>query len=478
MNVTKNKIKDRQLHIEGYLQMVSAEQKEYAEVSKKPKVSIHSRITENNDIITDFQMDTLLEQILQSDNLNKAYKKVKSNKGAGGVDGMSVDELLSFLKDNQKKLVQKLKNGKYKPNPVRRVEIPKETKGEIRKLGVPTVVDRVFQQAMTQVLSPIYEEQFSENSYGFRPKRGAHDALKQCQQNVNDGYVYVVDMDLEKFFDTVCQSKLIEVLSRTIKDGRVISLIHKYLNAGVISNGMFEKTDVGMPQGGPLSPLLSNIMLNELDKELERRGHRFVRYADDCMIFCKSKKSAERTLVNIMPYIEGKLFLKVNRQKTNVAHISKVKYLGYSFYRYKGKCRLRVHPKSIAKMNEKLKELTSRNNGWGNEYRALKLTQFIRGWVNYFGLADMKSMLSKTDEWLRHRIRCIYWKQWKKVKTKFSNLKKLGVEEEKAWICANMRNGNWYCSGYFVLQTAFNNKKLRELGFITLTEHYLKISEN
>ena len=472
MNVTKGGFKDRQLHIEDYLQMVSAEQKEYAEVSA------HQRIAENNDIITDFQTDNLMEQILHKDNLNKAYKKVKSNKGAGGVDGMSVDELLGFLRDNQKQLIQQIKDGKYKPNPVRRVEIPKETKGEFRKLGVPTVVDRVFQQAITQVLSPIYEKQFSENSFGFRPNRGAHDALKQCQANVNDGYVYVVDMDLEKFFDTVSQSKLIEVLSRTIKDGRVISLIHKYLNAGVISRGMFEKTAVGMPQGGPLSPLLSNIMLNEMDKELTRRGHRFVRYADDCVIFCKSRKSAERTLENIVPYIEGKLFLKVNRTKTSVAHISKVKYLGYSFYRYKGKCRFRVHPKSVEKMKNKIRELTDRSNGWGNEYRALKLTQFIRGWVNYFGKADMKSLLRSNDEWLRHRIRAIYWKQWKKVKTKFKELKKLGVEEEKAWICANMRNGNWYCSGYFVLQTAFNNKKLRELGYPTFTEFYLKICEN
>ena len=472
MNVTKDGFKDRQLHIEDYLQMVSAEQKEHAEVSA------HQRIAENNDIITDFQTDNLMEQILHKDNLNKAYKKVKSNKGAGGVDGMSVDELLGFLRDNQKQLIQQIKDGKYKPNPVRRVEIPKETKGEFRKLGVPTVVDRVFQQAITQVLSPIYEKQFSENSFGFRPNRGAYDALKQCQTNVNDGYVYAVDMDLEKFFDTVSQSKLIEVLSRTIKDGRVISLIHKYLNAGVISRGMFEKTAVGMPQGGPLSPLLSNIMLNEMDKELTRRGHRFVRYADDCMIFCKSRKSAERTLENIVPYIEGKLFLKVNRTKTSVAHISKVKYLGYSFYRYKGKCRFRVHPKSVEKMKNKIRELTDRSNGWGNEYRALKLTQFIRGWVNYFGKADMKSLLRSNDEWLRHRIRAIYWKQWKKVKTKFRELKKLGVEEEKAWICANMRNGNWYCSGYFVLQTAFNNKKLRELGYPTFTEFYLKICEN
>ena len=464
MNVTNDGFKDRQLHIEDYLQMVSAEQGEYAEVSA------HQRITENNDIITDFQTDKLLEKILSNDNLNQAFKKVKSNKGAGGVDGMKVDELLSFLKNNGKQLKQQIMEGKYKPNPVRRVEIPKETKGEFRKLGVPTVVDRVFQQAITQVLSPIYEKQFSENSYGFRPCRSAHDALKQCQTNVNDGYVYVVDMDLEKFFDTVCQSKLIEVLSRTIKDGRVISLIHKYLNAGVISRGVFEKTEVGMPQGGPLSPLLSNIMLNELDKELTHRGHRFVRYADDCMIFCKSRKSAERTLENIIPFIEGKLFLKVNRSKTSVEHISRVKYLGYSFYRYRGKCRFRVHPKSIVKMKNKIRELTNRSNGWGNEYRALKLTQYIRGWVNYFGMADMKNLLQTTDEWLRHKVRAIYWKQWKKVKTKYKELKKLGVENEKAWICANMRNGNWFCSGYFVLQTAFNNKKLRELGYPTFTE--------
>lgn len=472
MNVTNDGFKDRQLHIEDYLQMVSAEQGEYAEVSA------HQRITENNDIITDFQTDKLLEKILSNDNLNQAFKKVKSNKGAGGVDGMKVDELLSFLKNNGKQLKQQIMEGKYKPNPVRRVEIPKETKGEFRKLGVPTVVDRVFQQAITQVLSPIYEKQFSENSYGFRPCRSAHDALKQCQTNVNDGYVHVVDMDLEKFFDTVCQSKLIEVLSRTIKDGRVISLIHKYLNAGVISRGVFEKTEVGMPQGGPLSPLLSNIMLNELDKELTHRGHRFVRYADDCMIFCKSRKSAERTLENIIPFIEGKLFLKVNRSKTSVEHISRVKYLGYSFYRYRGKCRFRVHPKSIVKMKDKIRKLTKRSNGWGNEYRALKLTQFIRGWVNYFGLADMKKLLQETDEWLRHKIRTIYWKQWKKVKTKFKELKKLGVEEEKAWICANMRNGNWYCGSYFILQTAFNNKKLHELGYPTFTEFYLKICEN
>ena len=470
MNGTKNESKDRQLHKEGYLQRVSAEQKEYAEASA------HSKITENNHAITDFQTDELLEKILHRNNLNKAYQRVKSNKGAGGVDGMSVDELLTFLKENREQLIQQLKDGKYKPNPVRRVEIPKETKGEIRKLGVPTVVDRVFQQAITQVLSPIYEKQFSDNSYGFRPKRGAHDALKQCQKNVNDGYVYVVDMDLEKFFDTVCQSKLIEILSRTIKDGRVISLIHKYLNAGVINRGVFEKTDIGMPQGGPLSPLLSNIMLNELDKELERRGHRFVRYADDCMVFCKSRKSAVRTMENILPYIEKKLFLKVNRSKTKVAHVSKVKYLGYGFYRYKGKCKMRVHPKSIAKMRARLKELTSRNNGWGNERRALKLTQFIRGWINYFSLADMKQVLRSTDEWLRRRIRAVYWKQWKKVKTRYRMIQKFGLPEWKVHEMANCRKGTWRAA--IMLNSVLTNKEIVSLGYMSMADYYLKICEN
>ena len=472
MNVTNDRFKYRQLHIEDYLQIVSSEKKGYAEVDD------YQMITENNHIVADFQTDNLMDKILHKDNLNNAYRKVKSNKGAGGVDGMNVDELLTYLRENQKQLIQKIKDRKYKPNPVRRVEIPKEDKGKVRKLGIPTVVDRVIQQAITQVLSPIYEEQFSNNSYGFRPKRGAHDALKQCQRNVNEGYMYVVDMDLEKFFDTVCQSKLIEILSRTIKDGRVISLIHKYLNAGVIQNGMFERTEVGVPQGGPLSPLLSNIMLNELDKELEKRGHRFVRYADDCMIFCKSKKSAERTLTNIIPFIEGKLYLKVNQDKTVVEQISKVKYLGYTFYKNKGKCRFRVHPKSIKKMKDKIRELTSRSNGWGNEYRALKLTQYIRGWVNYFGMADMKNLLKGTDEWLRHKIRTVYWKQWKKTKTKYKKLKELDVDAEKAWKCANTRKGNWYSSGNFIVQTAFNNNKLRELGYPTFTEFYLKICEN
>ena len=470
MNVTESRFKNRQLHMEDYLQMVSAEQKEYAEVFD------YSKITEKSGVITDYWTNNLLELILRKDNLNMAYKRVKSNKGSGGIDGMQVDELLPYLRENQETLIQELRDGKYKPNPVRRVEIPKETKGEFRKLGVPTVVDRVIQQAITQELTPIYEEQFSNNSFGFRPKRGAHDALRQCQKNVNDGYVYVVDMDLEKFFDTVCQSKLVEVLSRTIKDGRVVSLIHRYLNAGVIANGMFERTEIGMPQGGPLSPLLSNIMLNELDKEIERRGHRFVRYADDCMIFCKSKKSAERTLENIIPFIEEKLFLRVNRKKTEVAHISKVKYLGYSFYRYKGKCRLRVHPKSVTKMKNKIRELTDRNNGMSNAKREEKYQQFVRGWVNYFKLADMKGLLTRADEWARRRIRAVYWKQWKRVRTRYRIFRKLKLEHWQAIKLANSRCGYWRMAE--MLNTVITKKIIAKLGYTSMLDYYLIVYEN
>lgn len=469
MKVTEDKYKDRQLHNEGHLQIVSAEQKGYAEASDC------LRIAENTGIITNLQTTGRLEGILHRDNLNKAYKKVKSNKGSSGVDGMDADELLPYLRKHGEELNQRILGGKYKPNPVRRVEIPKEEKGKFRKLGIPTVVDRVYQQAISQVLSPIFEKQFSENSYGFRPKRGAHDALKQCQKNADDGYAYVVDMDLEKFFDNVCQSKLIEVLSRTIKDGRVISLIHKYMNAGVVAGGLFEKTEIGVPQGGPLSPLLSNIMLNELDKELERRGHRFVRYADDCMIFCKSRKSAERTLQNILPYIEEKLFLKVNREKTCVAHISRVKYLGYTFYNYKG-LRFRVHPKTVEKMKKKMRELTDRNNAWSNEYRILKLRQFIRGWVNYFKLADMKSLLQATDEWLRHRIRAIYWKQWKRVRTRIRKLRSLNLPEWVVLEIANCRKGIWRSA--LVLNQALTNKEIANLGYMSLTDYYLQVCEN
>ena len=474
MNVTKDGFKDRQLHMEDYLQMESAEQKEYAEVSVYQRITGSMELSLNNDIITDFWRDNLLELILRKENLNKAYKKVKSNKGKGGIDGMQVDGLLPYLRENQSEIIREIREGKYRPNPVRRVEIPKEEKGKVRKLGIPTVVDRLIQQAVTQELTPLFEPQFSENSYGFRPGRSQHDALRACKKNVEEGYVYVVSMDLEKFFDTVNHSKLIEVLSRTIEDGRVVSLIHKYLNAGVLQNGFFEKTEEGVPQGGPLSPLCGNVMLNELDKELERRGHRFVRYADDALIFCKSRKSAERTLANIIPFIEGKLFLKVNRAKTTVTHVSKIKYLGYAFYRNKGKCRFRVHPKTIRKMKDRIREITGRNKGWSNDYRRRKLAEYVRGWINYYRLADMKGLMTETDEWLRRRIRAIYWKQWKKVKTRYRNLRALKLEEWQVHQIANSRKGYWRTAQ--MLSVALTNKIIARLGYISMLDYYLKVA--
>jgi group II intron reverse transcriptase/maturase len=427
-------------------------------------------ITENNLTSTDKPKYGLLEQILSPANLNRAYKRVRSNKGSGGVDKMEVESLKDYLVENKDQLIQSILDGSYRPNPVRRVEIPKE-KGS-RSLGIPTVVDRVIQQAIAQVLTPVYEKQFSPHSYGFRPRRNAHQALNKCKDYITDGYCYAVDMDLEKFFDTVNQSKLIEVLSRTVKDGRVVSLIHKYLNAGVVVRNKFEETSMGVPQGGPLSPLLSNIMLNELDKELEKRGHPFVRYADDLVILCKSKRSAERTLANIVPYIENKLFLKVNREKTVTAYISKTKFLGYSFYVVKGEGRLRVHPKSIAKMKERIKTLTSRSNGWGYARRKVELRRYITGWVNYFKLADMKKLLERVDEWYRRRLRMVIWKQWKRVRTRGRNLMKLGIEKYKAWEYANTRKGYWHTAYSPILTRSVTNDRLKLAGYIFFSDYY------
>lgn len=467
---TKDGFKHRQLHMEDYLLKVTAEQGEQAEVCAR------QRIEGDDDGITDLWTNNLLELIIRRENLNKAYRRVEKNKGSAGIDRMQVDKLLPYLLEKGDELIRQLREGTYKPNPVRRVEIPKEEKGKVRKLGIPTVVDRMVQQAIAQELTPLYEVQFSDSSFGFRPGRGQHDALKRCQQLADEGYVYVVSMDLAAYFDTVNHSKLIEVLSRTIKDSRVVSLIHKYLNAGVMEDGGFHSTEEGVPQGGPLSPLLGNVMLNELDKELERRGHKYVRYADDCMIFCKSRKSAERTMRNIVPYITNKLFLKVNLEKTAVAHISKVKYLGYGFYRYKGKCRLRVHRKSVGKMQKKLRELTCRGNRWSNEERKRRLETYISGWINYFKLADMRKLMQETDKWLRHRIRTVIWKQWKRVRTRYRMLRRLHVEEWKLHEMANCRKGPWRAA--IMLNTVITKERLVRAGYISMLDQYQKVCEN
>jgi len=428
-------------------------------------------ITENNLTNIDRPAYGLLEQILSPSNLNRAFKRVRSNKGSGGIDQMEVESLKDHLVENKEKLIRSILDGK-----VRRVEIPKEN-GKKRALGIPTVVDRVVQQAIAQVLSPIYEKQFSESSYGFRPGRNAHQALNKCRDYITDGYRYAVDIDMEKFFDTVNQSKLIEVLSRTVEDRRVVSLIHKYLNAGVVIRNEFEETETGVPQGGPLSPLLSNIMLNELDKELEKRGHRFVRYADDLVILCKSKRSAERTLANIVPFIEKKLFLKVNREKTKAAYIREIKFLGYSFYVYKREGRLRVHPNSIAKMKERIRTLTSRSNGWGYARRKDTLRQYIIGWVNYFKLADMSKLLEGVDKWYRRRLRMVIWKQWKRIRTRYRHLIKLGINAYKAYEWANTRKGYWHIANSFILSRSVTTERLRRAGYVFFWDYYRSVSD-
>lgn len=435
-------------------------------------VQTYIRMVEDNIVEVPLDKEHLLESILSPSNLNQAYKRVKANKGSGGVDGMSCDNLLAWLRANKDELIRSLMDGSYRPNPVRRVEIPKEN-GKKRLLGIPTVVDRVVQQAINQILTPIYERQFSDNSFGFRPKRSCHKALRKAQSIITEGYVYVVDLDLERFFDTVCHSKLIEVLSRTIKDGRVISLIHKYLRSGVINHGMFEMSKEGTPQGGPLSPLLANIMLNELDKELESRGLHFVRYADDTMIFCRSKRAAERVRKSITKFIEGKLHLKVNKEKTVVSYVRGVKYLGYTFYVYKGKCELAVHPKSKAKMHSRLKEITCRSNGWG--YAKLKqvLRYYVKGWVNYYHLANMKQFVQRTDEWLRRRLRMCIWKLWKKPKTRAKNLIKCGIGKYLAWKCGYAR-GYWHVVDTPVLHKAISTAGMRRQGYTFLYDEYVK----
>ena len=430
-------------------------------------------IREDNVVEVPFDKEHLLELILSPQNLNAAYKAVVRNGGCGGIDKMSCGQLLPWLLANKDELTSSLLEGSYRPNPVRRVEIPKDN-GKKRLLGIPTVVDRLVQQAINQVLTPVYEVQFSKSSFGFRPRRGCHEALRSARRIIEEGYEYVVDLDLERFFDTVSHSKLIEILSRTVRDGRVVSLIHRYLRSGVMRGGVFEASEEGTPQGGPLSPLLSNVMLNELDRELERRGHPFVRYADDALIFCKSERAALRVRETITRFIEDRLFLKVNREKTVVSYVRGVKYLGYSFYVKEGKCLLTVHPKSKSKLKSRLKELTSRSNGWGLELRKLKLGEYIRGWVDYYHLAQMKRFCRETDEWLRRRIRMCIWKTWKRVKTRIVNLKKCGIPHWKAYQWGNTRLGCWRVACSPIMHLATSNDKLRKAGYTNLLDCYIE----
>ena len=375
-------------------------------------------------------MSQLMEEILSTENMTLAYKRVVANKGASGVDGITTEEVKEYLEQNWGSIREQIRNRKYKPQPVRRVEIPKPN-GGVRKLGIPSVVDRIIEQAIAQKLTPIVEPLFSENSYGFRPKRSAQQAILKLLEYLNDGYLYIVDIDLEKFFDNVPQDKLMYLVHKILNDGDTESLIHKYHKAGVMVQGKYEETEKGTPQGGNLSPLLSNIMLNELDKELEARGLHFVRYADDCVITVGSSAAANRVMHTITKWIEKKLGLKVNMTKTKVTRPGGLKYLGFGFWKDNtdGQWKARPHQDSIARFKQKLKDLTSRSWSISMDERISRLNAVIRGWINYFRIGSMMNVLTRIDEHLRTRMRIVIWKQWKTSEKRYWGLRKLGAPE-------------------------------------------------
>lgn len=416
-----------------------------------------------------------IKYIFEKDNIEKAKKQVYSNKGSAGIDGVTVYELNNYLEEHIKEIEDKVYRRKYKPTPVKRVEIPKEN-GKKRQLGIPTVMDRVLQQAIVQRLAPVYERQFSDSSYGFRVGRSCEQAIIKALELFNDGYDWIVDIDLERFFDTVNHDRLTNIISRTIKDGNLISLIRAFLDSGVMVNGKYEDTLVGTPQGGNLSPLLSNIMLNELDKELEARGLKFVRYADDCLIMVGSKKAAERVMQSVVKFIEKKLGLIVNAEKSKIARPTNVKYLGFGFYYDKdGKCYPRPHEKSIKKFRRKLKQLTSRSWSVSLSYRIEKINEVVRGWVNYFKICNMKKHMELISSHLRRRLRCVIWKQWKVTDNRRKNLIRLGVSTITANKYACGGNGYWKMSMTPVINKAISSSRLRKRGLLSPIDQYNKV---
>ena len=418
-----------------------------------------------------FFFSSMLEEILDIRNVQKAFKQVTANKGAGGIDGMQTDELRDYLNVHWQTLRKDILSGNYGVQSVRKVEIPK-AEGGTRMLGIPTVTDRLLQQAIAQWLSPGYEEQFSNYSYGFREKRDAHQAVLQAQKNLNAGYEWVIELDLEKFFDSVNHDKLMGLLSKQIADKRTLKLIRSYLNIGIMEKGVVISRTEGTPQGSPLSPLLSNIVLNELDKELTARGHRYVRYADDCSVYVKSEKSAHRVMETITRYIETKLKLKVNRTKSKVSQPQDSTLLGFSFYRNKEGWQIRIAPKSMDKIKQKMKGQTKRNDPKPVKEKLKKMDPVIRGWVNYFSIAKAKSRMKELDELVRTRLRMGIWKQWKKAKTRKWNLEKLGIARGKAYEWSNSRKGYCRIAHSPILCRALNNEYFKRQRYVGFSNYY------
>ena len=449
---------------EGFLQRDSVEHKGYAEAQ-----STDRREGKERDGASD-----LLEAILDRDNLNRAYKRVKRNHGAAGIDGVTVEEALPWLKEHREELLQSIRDGSYMPSPVRRKEIPKPD-GGVRKLGIPTVVDRVIQQAIAQKLQSIWEPLFSDSSYGYRPKRSAQQAIQKVKEYVEEGYRYAVSVDLSKYFDTLNHELLMNLLHKQIQDMRVLRLVKKYLKSGVMENGVICKAEEGSPQGGPLSPLLANIYLNEFDWEMYRRGVKLVRYADDIVVFAKSKRAAERLLEAGRKYLEGRLKLKMNAEKSKVTSIfaqKNFKFLGFCLGKNGNGIFIRAHRKSLAKAKKTLKLLTKRNRGRNVRRVMQEVKIFIRGWIGYFRVADMKRTLMSWDEWMRRRFRMYIWKQWKKPRTKVDNLKKLGIPADKAYQWGNSRLGYWRIAGSPVLKCSITNERLAAAGYFSILNYY------
>ncbi len=413
------------------------------------------------------------EAVFTRENLQTALKRVESNKGAAGIDGMEVQELSGFLKEHWLEVREALESGMYRPSPVRRVEIPKPD-GGMRQLGIPTVTDRLIQQAIAQVLTPLFEEEFSEYSYGFRPGRSAHQAVQQAQAYIREGYDWVVDIDLEKFFDRVNHDMLMVRVARTVKDKRVLKLIRAYLESGVMTNGVVRETEEGTPQGGPLSPLLSNIMLNDLDQELEKRGHKFVRYADDCNIYVKTQRAGERVLESVKQYLEKKLKLKVNPKKSKVERANRAQFLGFSFFKRKGEVFIRLAKRTKERFMEKIRVLTRRTRSGKLEDILREINRYLKGWIAYFRLAATPSIYEELDEWLRRRLRQVLWKRWKNGTTRYRELVCLGVPNERAALGAAARSP-WRMSHAPVVHEALSNTFWRISGLESITERYNRL---
>ncbi|MGI5948651.1 MAG: group II intron reverse transcriptase/maturase [Lachnospiraceae bacterium] len=455
----------------GCSQRDSAEHEGYAKASRSFK-----RIWKERDSA----QPKLLEMILYKDNLNRAYKRVKANKGAAGIDGMSIEEALPYLKEHQQELINRILRGKYTPSPVRRVEIPKSD-GGVRKLGIPTVIDRTIQQAITQKLVPIYEPLFAENSFGYRPNRSAKDAIIKIKEYAEQGYTFAVALDLSKYFDTLNHEILINLLRRNVKDERVVQLIKRYLKSGVMENGVVIETEEGSPQGGNLSPLLANIYLNEFDQEFIKRGVPCIRYADDIVLLAKSKRASERLLESSTKYLEEKLKLTVNREKSRMVSVFAIrnfKFLGFALGRNGSGIYVRVHPKSWKKFKSKLKDLSSRRSVQSIKPSLEKIKVYARGWLNYYGIASMKNNIDDINGWLYHRIRMCIWKQWKKPKTKVRNLIKMGVPEDLAMKAGNSRRGYWFTTHTVAVNMAMTKERLISSGFYDLATAYQSVHVN